>query len=350
MREILRSILAVAVGIGLGLLVTMAAGENPLHVGSVLLKSAFGSSYDLGMTLFYASPLIFTGLSVATAFKAGLFNIGAEGQLAVGALAAACVGILFPNLPSPIGPILGTLAAFFAGACWGAIPGWLRAYRGSHEVINTIMMNFVAAGLCSWVTLYWIRNTNTQNPESLSVGQGYLLAHFRTWFGDAPVSSALVFAVLCAGAVYWFFSKTVYGFELRTVGESESVAKTAGIPVKRARVLAMALSGGLAGLVGVVEVLGNSGKFKIDFSPGYGFIGIAVALLARSHPMGVVVAALLFGALHKGTADLDLETERVTRDVSAILQALVILAVSAQPTWSFIKRKKKSSTLKGVQT
>src|SRR5262249_46500019 len=154
------------VGLALGLLVTKLAGENPVHVLTVLGKSAFGSRYDVGMTLFYTTPLIFTGLSVAIAFQAGLFNIGAEGQLTLGALAAAWVGIAFPNVPWPLAPIFAGVAAFAGGALWGAIPGWLKAKRGSHEVINTIMLNFIAAGLSSWVTLYLLRNTETQNPET----------------------------------------------------------------------------------------------------------------------------------------------------------------------------------------
>src|SRR5262249_8053510 len=144
----------VTLGLALGLSVTWFAGENPWHVLRILAHSAFGSSYDLGMTLFYSTPLVFTGLSVAIAFHAGLFNIGAEGQLTLGALAAAACGALWPKLPAPLAPVLAALAALLAGTLWGAIPGWLRARRGSHEVINTIMLNFVAAGLASYVALY----------------------------------------------------------------------------------------------------------------------------------------------------------------------------------------------------
>jgi ABC-type uncharacterized transport system permease subunit len=232
----------------------------------------------------------------------------------------------------PLLNLAGT-AAFAAGALWGAIPGWLRARRGAHEVINTIMLNFVAAGLASWVTLYLLKNPETQNPETRAVGAGYLIQHLG-FFGDAPVSSALFIALLAAFAVWIFLWKTVAGFELRAVGQSEDAARTAGVDSARMRILAMALAGGLAGLVGVGEVLGNAGRFKLGFSPEYGFTGIAVALLGRNRPFGVVMAALLFGALHKGTADLDMETENVTRDLSLILQALIILSVSAEGLWS----------------
>ncbi len=185
MRKLLQPILAVALGLAVGLAITWAAGENPWHVFLILCRGAFGSGYDFGMTLFYSTPLIFTGLSVAVAFQAGLFNIGAEGQLIVGALGAAAVGAVWPGVPSPLAPVLAGLAAVLGGALWGAIPGWLRARRGSHEVINTIMLNFVAAGLASYVALYLLKNPDSQNPETRPVGPGYLIHQFGV-FGGAP--------------------------------------------------------------------------------------------------------------------------------------------------------------------
>lgn len=339
MRKLAQPVLSVLLGIGLGLLVTFAAGESPWHVLQILVRSAFGTRYDFGMTLFYSTPLVFTGLSVAMAFHSGLFNIGAEGQLTLGALAAAVIGILLPKLPWPLAPLAATAGAFGVGALWGAIPGWLRARRGSHEVINTIMLNFIAAGLASYVTLYLFRGTESQNPETAPVGAGYMISRID-WFGGAPVSSASLLALFAALVVWIFLWKTPRGFEIRAVGESEMAARTAGIDSGRARILAMALAGGLAGLVGVGEVLGNAGKFKLGFSPDYGFIGIAVALLGRGNPLGIVASAFLFGALHKGTADLDMETDNVTRDLSLILEALVILCVSADGLWTWIRRKR----------
>ena len=333
----LQPLLALALGLALGLAVTWIAGENPWRVLKVLARGGLGSGYDLGMTLFYATPLIFTGLSVALAFQAGLFNIGAEGQLMLGALAAAAVGALWPGLPGPLAPMLAGMAALLAGTLWGAIPGWLRARRGSHEVINTIMLNFVAAALASYVTLYLLKNPDSQNPETRPIGAAYLIPQFGL-FGGAPVSVALPLALVAALLVWVLLWRTSLGFELRAVGQNESAARAAGIDAGRARIIALSLAGGLAGLVGVAEVLGNAGKFRVGFSPEYGFMGIAVALLGRNQPAGVVAAALLFGALHKGTADLDLETERVTRELSLVLQALIILCVSAEGLWSWMKR------------
>ena len=338
MRKLFQPVLAVAFGLILGLGVTRIAGESPWHVLQILWRSAFGSSYDFGMTLFYSTPLIFTGLAVAVPFQAGLFNIGAEGQLTLGALAAAAVGAVWPGVPWPLAPALAILAAVAAGTIWGAIPGWLRAKRGSHEVINTIMLNFVAAGLASYVTLYLLKNPDTQNPETRPVGAGYLIHQFGI-FGGAPVSLALPLAILAAVLVWILLWWTVVGYEMRAVGQNESAARAAGINTGRMTIIALAVAGGLAGLVGVGEVLGNAGKFRLGFSPEYGFIGIAVALLGRNQPAGVVAAALLFGALHKGTAGLDLETEHVTRELSLVLQALIILSVSADGLWSWMKKR-----------
>jgi ABC-type uncharacterized transport system permease subunit len=338
-RKLFQPLLAVALGLALGLAATWAAGENPWAVLKILGHSAFGSRYDLGMTLFYTTPLIFTGLSVAIAFHAGLFNIGAEGQLTVGALAAAVVGAVWPKIPAPVAPVIAGLAAILAGGLWGAIPGWLRARRGSHEVINTIMMNFIAAGVTSYVALYLLKNPDSQNPETRLVGAGYLIHQFGT-VGGAPVSLALPLAVVAAIFVWVLLWKTSLGFELRAVGQNESAARAAGIDAGKIRIIAMTLAGALAGLVGVAEVLGNTGNFRVGFSPEYGFLGIAVALLGRNQPAGVVAAAFLFGALHKGTSDLDMETEHVTRELSLVLQALIILSVSADGLWSWTKRRR----------
>ena len=340
MRRILQPILAVALGLAVGLGITWLAGENPWRVLQILTRGAFGTGYDFGMTLLYTTPLIFTGLSVAIAFNAGLFNIGAEGQLTLGALAAAAVGAVWPSVPWPLAPMFAALAAILAGTCWGAIPGWLRARRGSHEVINTIMLNFVAAGLASYVAVYLLKNPDSQNPETRPVGAGYLIHQFAI-FGGAPVSLALPLAIAAAAAIWVLLWRTPLGFEIRAVGQGEAAARAAGIDSARIRIIAMSLAGGLAGCVGIAEVLGNAGNFRLGFSPEYGFLGIAVALLGRSQPLGVVAAALLFGALHKGAADLDLETEHVTRELSLVLQALIILSVSADGLWDWMKRRPK---------
>jgi general nucleoside transport system permease protein len=339
-KKLLQPIFSVAIGLSLGLAATWLAGENPWNVLMILVRGAFGSREAFGATLFYATPLIFTGLSVAVAFQAGLFNIGAEGQLTLGALAAAAVGAVWPGVPWPLAPLLAGAAAISAGTIWGAIPGWLRARRGSHEVINTIMLNFIAFGLAGFVTLDLLKNPDSQNPETRPIGPGYAIHQFSV-FGASHVSTALPLALLLAAVIWVLLWRTSLGFEIRAVGQNESAARAAGIDVAKIQMIAMAMSGGLAGLVAFSEVLGNSGKFVMEFSPGYGLLGIAVALLGRNHPAGVVAAALLFGALHKGTSDLDLETEHLTRELSLVLQALIILCVSADGLWNWTWMKRR---------
>lgn len=334
----LRPLCAVILGLSLGLAVSAMAGEDPLKVAKLLWSGAFGTAYDLGMTLYYATPLIFTGLATAIPLHAGLFNIGAEGQLNIGAMAAALAGILLPHVPMPLAPLLAGLAACAGGALWGGIAGWMRARRGSHEVITTIMLNFIAAGIVSWITVRLLQNPDSQNPETVGVGAGYLLPNFPV-FDGAPVGTALPLALLVACACWVLLWRTPFGFELRAVGASEEAAKLAGIPPGRTRFLAFLLAGGLAGLVGISEVLGNAGRFKLGFSPDFGFIGIAVALLGRRHPFGIVLAALLFGALQNGGNLLDLETTHVTRDLATVMQALVILCVGAEGLWAWMDKR-----------
>lgn len=328
MTAFLRSLLAVVVGLSLGLAFTSFAGENPLDVGRILFLSAFGSQYDFGMTVAAATPLVFTGLSVALAFQAGLFNIGAEGQLAVGALSATLFALAFPQLPWPLAPVGAALAGFAGGAFWGFVPGWLLAKRGSHEVISTIMLNFIAAGIASYIVLYHVANPDTSNPETRYIGESYRLSPLAV-FPDTPASVAVFLALAAIPIVWVLLRKTSLGFDLRALGASEAAALQSGARPARAKILALTLAGGLAGLVAVPEILGSAYRFRLGFSSDYGFMGIAVALLGRGHPLAVLPSALLFGALQKGTADLDFQTERVSRDIASIIQAFVIAAVAA---------------------
>lgn len=340
-----KSLLGFFAGLTMALLLTLLAGENPLQILGILFRSAFGSNYDFGLTLFYTVPLIFTGLSVALALQAGLLNVGAEGQLLVAATTAAGVGVLWPQLPFPFAPLFALSLAILAGACWGGLAGWLRASRGSHEVIVTMMLNFVAAGLCSWFVLEKIPNPQSQNPESALISESYQFKAwdpFVHWFPDTGLSWALPMALICCLVMWIVLRKTPWGFELRAVGANPEAARRSGIPVERRQIQALALAGALAGGVALSEVLGHSGQLKIGFSPDYGFIGIAVALLARNRPALIPFAALLIAALHKGASDLDLETESITRDFSKVIQALIILGVAfGGLAW---RRRKKETT------
>jgi simple sugar transport system permease protein len=328
--------IALVIGISLSLLSTLVAGENPFHILTILVESCFGSWYDAGTTLFYATPLMFTGLSVSLAFRTGLFNIGAEGQLIMGSLAATGVGIgmnmfatdLSPGTLAIVAVPLACTAAFAGGAIWGLIPGFLLVKRGSHEVITTIMLNFIAAGIAQYFVLSVWPNEGSQNPETEPVSHAVHLGKLSP-FSDSPFSNSFFFAIILSLFLYIMAKSTAFGFALNATGQNPQAARASGIQTDRVKIIAMALAGGLAGLVALPEIMGNSHRFKLGFSPGYGFTGIAVALLAKGNPIGVIFAALLFGALHKGTADLDFQTEHITRDFSLVLQALIILSLAA---------------------
>ena len=333
MRSFLKSVMGAVLGLIIGLLVCWYAGEAPLKILKILYQSAFGTGYDFGMTLFYSAPLILTGLAVAIPFKSGLFNIGAEGQLTLGALAAASVAVLAPNLQSTwLAVSFAVILAFVAGGIWGAIPGILKAKRGSHEVITTIMLNFIAAGVSAYFTLYVLKDPNSAQAETVLLPSVYHLKPFAV-FNGAPMGW-LIFGLIALVVVlhYWLWH-SVWGYELKAVGENEKAASFYGISKQKVWMSSMFVAGGVAGLVGIIEVLGNSHRFKVGFSADYGFVGIAVALVARGNLLGIIPSALLFGILQKGSGSLDLETEKVTRDLSYIIQGFIILGVAAEGLW-----------------
>jgi simple sugar transport system permease protein len=342
LRELTFPLIAVIAAFFIGGLVVLAIGDNPLTVYRLMLSSAFGLydalgnfTYDnWGYTLFYATPLIFTGLAVALAFKCGLLNIGAEGQLYVGAFAAAWVGITFTKLPGLVLVPLALLAAMLMGGIWGAIPGVLKAKFGSHEVINTIMMNFIAVGLISYLTQQHYKAPGDPIMETVPIAAQGHLARLHTFFPPfperIPLNLSFVLALLTAFLVWVFLWRTKWGFEIRAVGSNPAAAEYGGISVPRQIVLALALSGALAGMVGINEVLGYRYRYYHDFSPGYGFTGIAVALLGRNHPLGIVLAAILFGALNRGSLFVDIFTDKVSKDLVQVLQAIIILCVAME--------------------
>lgn len=330
MKRLLGSVIAIAAALAVSLIITAIIGENPFKVLGVLASSSFGGLNNFAYTLFYATPLIFTGLSVAVAFHAGLFNIGAEGQLYMGTLFLTWGALAMPGLSSPVAKILAFLLAIVGGGLWGAIAGFLKTKRGGHEVIVTIMLNFIAYAICGYMVLGPLKNQTNQNPESGEVAASYFLHRFSE---HTPLNTALILAVLCCLAVWFLLFKTSWGFEVRMIGSSPETAKRSGINIHRRLIEAMFLSGGLAGLVAINEVLGNMHKYKDQFSPSYGFIGIAVALLARNKPLVILASALLFGALSKGSLDLELDTEKITRDMALMIQGLIILFVASQEFW-----------------
>lgn len=312
--------------------VVALVGEDPLEVLAVLLQGAFAPS-SLGYTLYYATNFVFTGLAAAIAFQARLFNIGAEGQALLGGLgvALACLS-LETALPGWIVTLVAIAGAASFGAAWAAVPGWLQAYRGSHVVITTIMFNFLASGLMVWLLSGPIMRVGQGSPQTRLFGAEVRLpalhdiAHALGFEAvRSPLNLSFLFALLASAAVWVLIWRTKFGYALRAIGHGEEAARYAGIRVRRVVVAVMAISGALAGCMALNEVLGAQHKLVLNFSAGYGFTGIAVALMGRNHPLGILAAGLLFGALFQGGAELNFEFETITHELTLVMQGLVIL-------------------------
>lgn len=330
---VLLPLLNLALALGVAGLVVMSVGQDPVQVIGVLLKGAFGSERGLSYTLYYATTFVFTGLAVAVAFHGGLFNIGGEGQAILGGLGAGLAALwLSPHLgPWLMLPIM-VLASAAAGMAWSFVPAYLQAYRGSHVVITTIMFNFLASSLLVYLLVNWLKVPGSMAVESADFAESaqlprmhQLLERVGVEWASSPLNASVFLAAAAAVGVYLFLWHSRAGYRMRTVGASEGAAAYAGIRPQRQVLLAMALSGGLAGLVGMNEVAGVSGRLMLDFVAGAGFTGIAVALMGRNHPVGVVLSSLLFGALFQGGAEVAFEVPGFTRDMVVALQGFIVL-------------------------
>ena len=312
-------------------LLVALTGNDPAVALRALAVGSLGSADAIGYTLYYATSMAFTGLAVAVAFQGGLFNIGAEGQAYLAGLGVALVGLNAGVLPPVVAAPLAIAAGAAFGAAWGAIPGWLQAYRGSHVVITTIMLNFLAASLMVYLIVNVLIAPGSMSPESRRFDAAVLLPKLAVggFKGSSPVNLALLLALAAAAGVWLLVWRTPWGYALRVMGGSASVARYAGISQGRMTVGVMALSGALAGGVAVNELLGAQHRLLLGFTGGYGFTGIAVALMGRNHPAGVLPAALLFGALTQGGAELSFEMPTVPSEVVVLIQGLVILFAGA---------------------
>ena len=330
-----------AVNLAIALLVAggvvLLVGFDPRQVLTLLAKGAFGSAAGLSYTLYYATTFVFTGLAVAVAFHGGLFNIGGEGQAVMGGLGAGLAALaLSQHLPAALMlPIMVISAALF-GCVWAAIPGVLQAWRGSHTVITTIMFNFIAAALLSYLLVNTLKEPGNMTPESRAFAESARLPGMHealAWVGIAwprtPLNLSVLLAAAAALLAWLALWKSRAGYALRAVGFAPGAALYAGIRPKRLIVLSMAASGALAGLVGVNEIAGVHGRLLPDFVAGAGFAGIAVSLIGRNHPGGIVLAALLFGALYQGGSELAFEINGFSRDMVFMLQGLIVLFAGA---------------------
>jgi general nucleoside transport system permease protein len=327
--------------LGLALLsagvVVAAVGQDPWQVLAVLLHGAFGSARGFSYTLYYATTFVFTGLAVAVAFHAGLFNIGGEGQALLGGLGTGLVALwLGHSLPGWLLLPLMAVAGALSGMAWAAVPAWLQAWRGSHVVITTIMFNFLASALLVYLLVDHLKPAGLMAVESAAFapaamlpGMHELLRGLGIDWPASPLNLSLLLALAAALGVQLLLRHARAGYRLRAVGSSPGAAAYAGIDPKRRVLLAMGLSGALAGLVGMNELAGVSGKLMLDFVAGAGFTGIAVALMGRNHPAGIVLAALLFGALFQGGAEVAFEVRGFSRDMVVMLQGFVVLFAGA---------------------
>ena len=329
-------LLNLAAALVLSGLIVRIMGENPWTACKLLVTGALGSQEAIGYTLYYATNFIFTGLAVAVAYQAGLFNIGAEGQAYIGGLGTGLVCLWLGHWPFWAVLPLAVLAGAGAGAGWAFIPAWLQARRGSHIVITTIMFNFIAAALMTYLLVNVLIKPGQQSPETREFAAGAtmpavheLLAKVGIEFAATPFNLSFGLALVAAGLVWLFLWRTRWGYALRVAGENPTAAVYAGISPSRVTIGAMLLSGALAGGLGLNELMGAQHRLLLDFPSGAGFVGIAVALMGRNHPVGIFGAAVLFGALAQGGSQLSFDLPKLNRDMVVVIQGLVILFCGA---------------------
>lgn len=336
MSELKKSLAAIGIAILVGALFILLSGESPIEAYGALLKGALGSPKSIANTISKSIPLAFTGLAVALGSRCGMLNIGAEGQLHAGAMAAALTALSLSSFPAPIVLIVSIIAGIFAGMIVGGIPGFFKARLNTNEVIVAIMLNYICTLFTSWLVNGPVKSDgSTAQTEVLPEG---------AWLGrlipQTQLTTALFILIAVAVLMYIFLWKTSVGYQLRAVGANPPAAGTAGIRVKTYMIMAMVLSGGLAALAGITEVFGKYHRFIEGFSPSFGFTGIAVAILGRNHPASVLLTALLFGIMDMGALRMSRVTD-VSTNMVTVVQSLVILLVAAPELIKWNKKRKR---------
>jgi simple sugar transport system permease protein len=314
-------------------LVIHLLGESPSESLAILINSALINPEGLSYTLFYASTFIFTGLAVSIAMKAGLFNIGAEGQMYMGGLGLTLVMLaLDQSTPAWLLIPAAMVGAAVFGAAWAFLPGYLQARRGSHVVVTTIMFNFIAASLMNFIIVKYLIPEGQQNPASRVFSEAAAMPLLNTWFpvlGDTPLNISFLIAIAALviyGVMVW---RSSWGYQLRATGLNQHAAHYAGVSISRMIIVAMLISGALAGLAAVNSVMGSTHYLSLNFPAGAGFVGIAIALMGRQHPVGIFLSAVLFGALIQGGFDLSLEKPNIPQETFIFIQGLIILFCGA---------------------
>ncbi|MFN3454867.1 MAG: ABC transporter permease [Pseudobdellovibrio sp.] len=340
------SVIGFFIGVALSSILVLLFKENPSEVLKVLGGSFLQSRYDMGLTLFYATCFVFSGFAFSLPFKAGLFHIGAEGQIVFSAMVAAvCGNILFPYLGGGVsGIVLISLFTLISGVLCAWVIAAFKVYKQSHEVVVAIMLNFIYSALATYFVLQFFQNPNSQNPESSLIHESYQVFKngvLKNYFDQSAVSVFLLVAVMSCFLMWWFENKTRVGLEIKAYGENPDAAKRMGISSFKVNFVALGIAGAFSGLIALSEVLGSTFQYKVGFSPSYGFLGIVVALLAQGNPIGMLVSGFIMAVLHKGASDLDLETQFLTRDFSKVLQAIIIFCVAGAVYINHLLKKRK---------
>ncbi|MBS4021559.1 MAG: ABC transporter permease [Dethiobacter sp.] len=344
-KVLLDPVIAAIFALFIGAVIITVLGDSVVVAYSALWKGAFGSTRSMGQTFMSATPLIFTGLAFSVAFRCGLFNIGSEGQLYMGAIIGAWAGYAFTGLPSLAHVSLVLILGGTAGAAWGFLPGFLKAKLGVHEVINTIMMTYIAINLTNWL----VSSDGPMRHGSTLQATPFVAdtARLKVLIPSTRLTTGIIIAFFVAFCIWVLLWKTKLGYKVRAVGLNNMAAECGGIDSNRYIIYAMMISGALAGLGGAVETIGVHGRFYSGFSPGYGFEGIAVAMLGANHPAGILLSALLFGALKSGAMTMQI-VAGTNSELVKILQAIIIFFIAGK--WSIIthleSRQKKKDGLK----
>jgi simple sugar transport system permease protein len=334
-RASLPQIGAILLAFLVGAVMLWATGHSPIDAYSAVVTGAFGDIYGVGQTLTQATPIIFTALAFLFAFKCGLFNIGAEGQLLIGGFTAALAGISFTGLPVYIHLPLALAAGAAGGALWGLVPAVLKARLGANEVITTMMLSYVALYITSYLVNYPFKAPPGWVAQTVFVASS---AELPRILQPTQLSASIIIAVMMAALIAYVLSRTILGYDVRAVGLNPSAAESGGINVKRTMIVALVISGAIAGLGGAGEILGVHRRFIDGFSPGYGWDGLAVALIGGLNPIGTVFAAILIGALRSGGMKMNTVTG-VPVDIISVLQGLVVLFAAAPRLITYLSSK-----------
>lgn len=325
-RMLCTTLAPIGVALLIGYFIIKVSGHNPYEAYMNLFAGSFGSKDQICNTLFSATPLIFTGLATAISFKAGLYNMGAEGQLYLGAFVAAYIGFSFKNIPMAVHLPLCLLAGSLAGLLFALIPALIKAYLKVDEMVSTLMLNYVAILFTSWLAAYPFRAPGSSNPETVNINPSAVLMRL---FQGSQLHVGFIIALIVFALVYYILKYTLFGYQIKAIGQNVDFSQFVGMNVSSKIVQIMCLSGIISGLGGAIEVLGTHGKFISGFSADYGWTGLTVALIGRFNAIGVFLASIVFGALKSGGSTMEIMTG-VPRSLITIIEGMIVLFFTIQ--------------------